>query len=156
MPKPTPELKRFATYIIIGLGTTLATWLTWNLLIFLNDRALGFDETIWFSISQYIASILLIYPSFYLNRIFTFKDKKDQSSDYKITTTKAYIVYITAPLIGSLLVFLINTVFPEFIAFEVLILGFALPFGKFFLQGLGLGAGVIINYFGQKFWIYRG
>jgi putative flippase GtrA len=152
---PKTELKRFASYVSIGLFTTLATWLVWNLLIFLNYKAFGVDEKIWFSISQYTASILLIYPSFYLNRIFTFKDKKDQSSDYKTTTFKAYIIYITAPLIGSLIIFLINTIFPNFMDFEILILEILLPFGKLFLQGLGLAIGVLINYFGQKFWIYK-
>ena len=152
---PKTELKRFASYVSIGLFTTLATWLVWNLLIFLNYKAFRVDEKIWFSISQYTASILLIYPSFYLNRIFTFKDKKDQSSDYKTTTFKAYIIYITAPLIGSLIIFLINTIFPNFMDFEILILEILLPFGKLFLQGLGLAIGVLINYFGQKFWIYK-
>jgi putative flippase GtrA len=152
---PKNELKRFASYISIGLFTTLATWLVWNLLIFLNHKAFGVDEKIWFSISQYTASILLIYPSFYLNRIFTFKDKKDQSSDYKTTTFKAYIIYITSPLIGSLIIFLINTIFPNFMDFEILILEILLPFGKLFLQGLGLAIGILINYFGQKFWIYK-
>jgi len=152
---PKIELKRFATYLIIGLFTTLSTWLVWNLLIFFNEKSFITDQKIWFSVSQYIASILMIYPSFYLNRVLTFKDKKDQSSDYKITTFKAYIIYITAPFIGSVVIFLINTIFPDFIDLQIFILGFLSPFGKLFLQAIGLGIGVFINYFGQKFWIYN-
>jgi putative flippase GtrA len=148
-------IKRFTKYLIIGVCTTFFTWLIWDLLIFLNDKTLEFNEKIWFSISQYTASILMIYPSFYFNRKWTFKDKKDQDSSYKISILKAYIIYIFAPILSSFMIFLINTIFPKFINFEILLLNILWPFGKLFLQVLGLAIGVIVNYFGQKLWIYK-
>jgi putative flippase GtrA len=150
-----PEINRIFKYLSIGIFTTFLTFLLWNLLIWVNDINFKFEAKNWFSISQYIASISLIYPSFYLNRRFTFADKKEQSKNSNSTILKAYLIYILAPLFGSIIIFLVNKLFPEFINFKFQIINFILPFGKFFLQGFGLALGVLINYFGQKFWLYK-
>jgi putative flippase GtrA len=149
------ETIRIFKYLSIGVFTTLLTFLLWNLLIWFNDNNFRFEVKNWFSVSQYIASISLIYPSFYLNRKFTFADKKEQSKNSNSTILKAYLIYILAPLFGSITIFCVNRLFPEFINFKLQIINFILPFGRFFLQVFGLFLGVLINYFGQKFWLYK-
>jgi putative flippase GtrA len=135
------ELKSLASYIIIGLFTTLITWLIWSFLYNLSN-SLDFDKEIRFSTSQFIASSSTIILSFYLNRIITFKDKARRHKQKRITVLNAVAIYLISPLTASLLTLLIQIILPGVFMDEI-------------LKVIGLATGMIINYTGQKFWIYR-
>lgn len=135
------EFKSLVSYIIIGLFTTLVTWLIWTFLFDLS-KGLDFDREIRFSSSQFIASSSTIILSFYLNRIITFKDKTRRHKKKRITVLNAAAIYLISPLTASLLTLLIQIILPGVFRDEI-------------LKVIGLAAGMIINYTGQKFWIYR-
>jgi putative flippase GtrA len=135
------ELKSLASYIIIGLFTTLITWLIWSFLYNLSN-SLDVDKEIRFSTSQFIASSSTIILSFYLNRIITFKDKARRHKQKRITVLNAVAIYLISPLTASLLTLLIQIILPGVFMDEI-------------LKVIGLATGMIINYTGQKFWIYR-
>ncbi len=146
------EWTRFLKYVGIGLLTTLATLFLWNLLIIISSST-GIDYKIRFSVAQYLASVLLIYPSFWLNRKITFKDKNDRHGGLRTSTVKAFVVYTISPLTGSLVTFILQSILPDI--FNPNWFAFGLKIGILSLQLIGVGVGVVINYFGQKLWIYK-
>jgi putative flippase GtrA len=135
------ELKSLASYIIIGLFTTLITWLIWTFLFYISTD-LNIDKEIRFSASQFIASFSTITLSFYLNRIFTFKDKARRHKRKRVTVLNAVMIYLISPLAASLLTLIIQLILPGIFMDEI-------------LKIIGLATGMVINYTGQKFWIYR-
>ncbi len=149
------ETKRVFKYIILGSLTTFLTWVLWNLLLILTKSVdFPFDQK--FSITQYVASFLMILPSFWLHRHFTFKDKNHRSKSISQNTLKAYLVYILSPLIASLCTFLVLQFFPLITDFSLSLTEiFSLPLGKWGLQFAGLLVGFVCNYLGQRLWIYE-
>jgi putative flippase GtrA len=135
------EVKSIASYIVIGLFTTLITWLIWTFLFHLSN-GLDADKEIRFSTSQFIASSSTIILSFYLNRIITFKDKARRHKQKRMTILNAIAIYLISPLTASLLTLLIQFILPGIFMDEI-------------LKIIGLATGMVINYTGQKFWIYR-
>jgi putative flippase GtrA len=146
--------KRFLSYVTIGLFTTFFVFIIWNVLIWLGKSFLQelIPFSVLFSVSQFVASIVMILPSFYLNRKITFQDK-NRKNNRLISTLKAYSIYILSPLIASLTTYLLQNIY-NFESLQIALI-FDIKIGRLFLQGLGLGIGMIINYFGQKFWIYK-
>jgi putative flippase GtrA len=144
---------QFTKYLSIGLLCTLLTWLLWNALIYLLTPILKLPFEYVFSISQYLAAFLMIFPSFYLNRRITFASQKRTDSSRITSVLKAYAVYLLSPLVASLLTFALQSVY-RFEAVSFTLVGVNILFGRFFLQGLGLACSMFINFFGQKFWIY--
>jgi len=150
------ENKRFVKYFLIGIYTTFITFLLWNFLLALTKfLPIGFEKR--FSVTQYLASFLMIFPSFWLHRQITFKDKTIRSN-FGYTTTKVYIIYIIAPLVASVFTYFCLLWFPYVVNFSVkfnLFLEYDLPLGKYFLQATSLAIGMLTNYSGQRFWVYK-
>ncbi|MEM1312731.1 MAG: GtrA family protein [Patescibacteria group bacterium] len=146
--------KRFSSYFVIGLLTTFITFLLWNVLIWLGNiffaDNLAFKTL--FSTSQFLASFIMIFPSFYLNRKITFGDKARKNSR-SITVVKAYTVYFLSTLLSSLVTFGMQFLF-NFEAIEILLF-INLKIGRHLLQLVGIVVSMFINFFGQKLWIYR-
>lgn len=140
------------SYLIVGIGCTFGVFLLWNVFIFLG-RPLISNYNILFSVSQYLAAFLMIFPSFYLNRKLTFGSKNFKNNSFKRSTIKAYTIYLLAPLIASLVTYLLQSIY-NFELVSIKQLGIDIKLGRFFLQFVGLAIGFAINYFGQKFWIY--
>jgi putative flippase GtrA len=146
--------KRFSSYFVIGLGTTLVTFLLWNLFIWVGKVI--FKDTLEFktifSFSQFLASFIMIFPSFYLNRKITFGDKARKNSK-TISVVKAYTVYFLSTVIASLTTYILQFYF-NFEALQIVLL-FDLKVGRLILQITGIIVGMFINFFGQKVWIYK-
>lgn len=155
------ESKKISIYIVIGIFTTLCTWLLWNLLIFLGNKYTNYNNELIFSASQYIAAFSLILPSFYLNRIFTFKNHEDKNTKIHFTALKAYTIYIASPMFASLITFFILKIYPDTLNIQLTYFDILpeviqqLSIGKLGLQALGLLTGMVLNYSGQRFWIYK-
>jgi putative flippase GtrA len=149
------ESKRLIKYVLVGLLTTGLTWLLWNGLLWVTSPlALGVEEK--FSATQYLASFLMIWPSFWLHGKVTFKDKEHRSTQAYRTTAKVFIVYICSPLVASLTTYLILSLFPGIISlFPIQAWGYQFALGKYLLQGFGLFVGMVGNYLGQRLWIYH-
>ena len=135
------EANRIKKYIIIGLFTTLITWIIWTVLFALS-WSIPADKEIRFSVSQFIAASSTVLVSFYLNRRITFKDKARRHEDKKITVLNVFAIYLASPLVASLLTYLIQIILPN-------------VFWDEFLKIIGLGTGMVINYSGQSLWIYK-
>jgi len=135
------EYKRLLKYIVIGIFTTLITWIIWTVLFNLSS-GLDINKEIRFSTSQFIASSSTILLSFYLNRKITFKDKARRHKQKRFTILNAFAVYLASPLLASLFTFLTQLLLPGIFNDEILKL-------------MGLAAGMVINYTGQRFWLYK-
>jgi putative flippase GtrA len=170
---------RIISYVCIGICTTLATFLLWNVLIFLTQNInlnwiwqIDFKQKV--SLTYLIASVSMIYPSFYLNRRITFSDKKIKDNSKIKTFSKVYLVYLCSPLVAAIISYFLQNLYN----FENLTIssqninnffgtsidnfskiGFLditeIRVGRYFLQGITLFCGMCINYFGQKKWVYR-
>ncbi|GAB4143370.1 MAG: hypothetical protein OHK0017_00650 [Patescibacteria group bacterium] len=112
------------------------------------------NEDAVFSVTQFVASTSMIYPSYYLNRIFTFKDKEHSDASGLKTIGKAFAIYLTAPLIASLITYLILQVY-NFQAVIWTLAGIEIKIGRYFLQGFAIVISVILNYNGQKLFLYK-
>lgn len=137
----SPEVQRIIKYISIGLFTTLITYLIWTLLLELTKN-FNLDKEIRFSGTQFIASSSTVLLSFYLNRKITFKDKTRRHSKKRITLINVAGLYLASPALASTLTYLIQIILPGIFMDEI-------------LKIIGLGAGMVINYSGQRFWIYK-
>ncbi len=147
---------RFLKYFLVGCVTTLMTFILWNFLL-QKSQFVAISLEYKFSVSQYLASFLMIFPSFWLHRQITFKDKTIRSN-FGYTTTKVYIIYIIAPLAASAFTYFCLLWFPYVVNFSVkfnLLLEHDLPLGKYFLQATSLAIGMLTNYSGQRFWVYK-
>jgi putative flippase GtrA len=146
--------KRFSSYFIIGLGTTFLTFLLWNLFIWFGKAI--FKDTLEFktifSFSQFLASFIMIFPSFYLNRKITFGDKARKNSK-TVSVVKAYTVYFLSTIMASLATYALQFYF-NFEGLQVVLL-FDLKVGRLVLQVIGIIVSMFINFFGQKVWIYK-
>jgi putative flippase GtrA len=99
----------------------------------------------------------MIFPSFWLHRHITFRDKTMRSA-FSYTTVKVYVVYILSPFVASIFTYYYLVWFPDIINFSVKVnwlLNYNLPLGKYFLQATSLAIGMLINYSGQRLWIYK-
>ncbi len=137
----SPEIQRIVKYICIGLFTTFITYIIWTALIELTKNV-NLDKEIRFSGSQFVASSSTILLSFYLNRRITFKDKARRHNKKRITLINVVGLYLASPALASLLTYLIQIILPGVFIDEL-------------LKIIGLGAGMVINYTGQRFWVYR-
>lgn len=135
------ETQRLIRYITIGIFTTLVTWIIWSTLFKFSQNT-NFDSNIRLSASQFIASCSTIPLSFYINRKVTFKDKKRRYESKKYTVLNVFALYLVSPAIASMLTYLIQLLLPGLLPIEILKL-------------IGLGAGMLLNYSGQKLWIYK-
>lgn len=151
------ESKRLIKYILIGIFTTLLTWIIWNLLysVLTTVNSDPNKKILLFSISQFLASFLIIYPSFWLNRRITFKDKTHRHSKKHLQILNIYLIYSLAPLLSSLIILIINYIFPNILNFQTIILFFNIEIGKLFLQFLGFGFAAVFNFSGQRLWLYK-
>jgi len=137
--KKYSEVKRFLSFFAIGLFTTFLTYLLWTLLFNLSG-IFELDKAVRFSGAQFISSFTIIFLSFYLNRIFTFKDRATKLKKFSHSLLSFYALYISSSILASLFTFTLQFLFP-ILNNEVLKL-------------LGLGFGMVYNYLGQKFLIY--
>jgi len=153
------ESKRFLKYVFIGIFTTLLTWIIWNSLYYMltNFDQNSNNRIVLFGISQFLASFIVIYPSFWLNRKITFKDKNQRHSKKRFQFLNIYLIYILAPLLSSLIIFIINSLFPKLLDFNLsqIYANYELEIGKLFLQILGFGLAAIFNFSAQRFWLYK-
>lgn len=149
-----------ASYISVGLFTTGGMWITWNVLYFLIPFVIPASRgsSVLFSSTQYIASVGWIFPSFYLNRKLTFRDKALTASK-AVTMGKVLFIYSIAPLIASLATFTIQKIIVtdlESIVFVIRmgVKTYNIPYLYFALQVVGIGIGLLLNFFGQYFLVY--
>ncbi len=150
------DIFRFFTYFLVGCATTLMTIALWNFLLQVS-QLVTVNLEYRFSVTQYLASFFMIFPSFWLHRYITFRDKTIRSN-FGYTTTKVYIIYIIAPLVASAFTYFCLLWFPQVVNFSVkfnLFLNDDLPLGKYFLQATSLAIGMLTNYSGQRLWIYK-
>lgn len=147
------NLLRLSSYISIGMIITLMVWITWNILYWLSSP-LKVDDNIRFSVAQYVSAVIFIFPSFWLNRRFTFKDKKDRHDSFAMTTARAYAIYLSSPLAASLVTYGIQFVWPWILKTSLMIAGYELPVGRLGLQVVGLSISLMMNYLGQMFLLY--
>lgn len=148
---------RLVSYAGIGLLTTGGMWLTWNVL-YTVGRNIGFESNVTFSVTQYMAAGLWIYPSFWLNRKLTFKDKQI-SQNKAATSLKVLLIYSGAPFIASLTTFIIQLIIGADIESFRFIFDLGgnrheIPYLYFILQGFGMGLSLILNFVGQYFLVY--
>lgn len=137
----SPESKKLISYLIIGLGTTGLTWVLWTFFDFV--LRIGLELTIEQSLApaQFAASFLVIGASLYLNRKITFRAHARRHASKWVTAAHYYGVYTLGALLASLCTYLVSRYGPAF-PLEVIKLG-------------GLGVNVVINYLGQRFWIFK-
>jgi len=150
------DVIRLFRYFLVGCVTTLMTIVLWNFLLRVS-QLVAINLEYRFSVTQYLASFLMIFPSFWLHRYITFRDKTIRSA-FSYTTVKVYVVYILSPFVASIFTYYYLVWFPDIINFSAkvnLLLNYNLPLGKYFLQTTSLAIGMLINYSGQRLWIYK-
>lgn len=145
-------IRQVSKYLSVGGFCTLMVWILWNIFIFTLERGTKLDRDLIFSASQILSALLMIYPSFWLNSIFTFKDLNLKSSKRKVTA-KVCIIYILSPIVSTFLTFLLQSLIP-FDSFIIVILNQNIKIGLYLLQALALVFGMGLNFSGQKWWLY--
>jgi len=148
---------RLSSYIMVGLFTTGGMWITWNILYYFG-RMFDIDQNTVFSVTQYLASAIWIFPSFFINRKLTFKDKTISSSK-TLTAGKVIAIYNAAPLLSSLATYLIQIVVGldlDKMVIEMVILSrqVSIPYAYLGLQVVGIGLSLMLNFLGQYFLVY--
>jgi len=154
------HFERLAKYGSIGVFTTLGFFITWNVLIYLTkDLEISknnYEQVV--SISQYVASVSWIIPSFLLNRKLTFKDLIDNKKSLKRQMAQIFAIYNISPIIASAFTFLALKITPDAIRSLVLNFNFIdreiMPF-LFLLQIVGILINFTLNYLLQYIFVYR-
>ena len=135
------ELKKLCTYILIGLGTTGLTWLLWTFFNYVLQTSVPINPEQSLAFTQFAASFLVIGVSLYLNRKITFRTQARRHKSKWVTAAHYYGVYTLGALLASFCTYLVSRYGPT-LPLEVIKLG-------------GLGVNVVINYLGQRFWIFK-
>lgn len=154
------HFERLAKYGSIGVFTTFGFFVTWNVLIYLTkDLEISknnYEQVV--SISQYLASVSWIIPSFLLNRKLTFKDLIDSKKSLKRQMAQIFVIYNISPIIASSFTFLSLMAVPYAIQNFALNVSFIdreiMPF-LFLLQIVGILINFTLNYLLQYIFIYR-
>ena len=144
--------KKLLSYLIIGISCASGTFILSNLFILGYSKFAILNPAV-SSVCFFVASVIMILPSFFLNRKTTFGDKERKSSRVK-TILKAYSIYILSPLIASIITYLMQKSI-DFEAIDILINGFDFNYGRYFLQIVAIGISTVGNFLGQKLWIYK-
>jgi putative flippase GtrA len=140
--KNTKEQKRFLSYVVIGLFTTALTYLIWTIFIQIGFSTFPiFEKRFIVSVCQFLASLVVIGVSLYLNRKITFKDVSRKHKKKSTTIIHFYLLYGTNTLIASVITLIIQSMFP-FLFLEIV---------KF----IGIFVNMVLNYLGQKKIIYN-
>lgn len=154
------HIKRVSKYVIIGVFASLGMWITWNLLLMGFNRFDILPQPARLGTGYLIASLTWIYPSFYLNRLFTFKDKDLSSRLYSRTLTKVYAVYIASPLIATAIMQFVQTIIPdsvEQLSTTILLFDRSLNIAivAISIQLMYIGINFVCNYAGQLTLVYK-
>jgi putative flippase GtrA len=118
--------KEFTKYIIAGISAVATDFIAYRLLSLL----------LLISIAKTISYILGMVVAFYLNRTWTFKSKEKAHSDLM----KFIVLYTTSLALNVLTNHAMLYFIPTAITFAFLV---------------ATGVSVVINYIGQKFWVFK-
>jgi len=155
------HIKRASKYVMVGIFASGGMWITWNLIIAGFAGWSTVSEDIAESVGYVIAALIWIFPSFWLNRYFTFKDKDLASATYSRTLTKVYGVYIISPLIAAFTMFFVQLLIPQSIksfSIDVSTSGtgqLTIPIAAIFIQLCYIGINFVCNYVGQLTLVYK-
>jgi putative flippase GtrA len=139
--KNIQEYKKLISYIVIGLAMTFLTYKLWGLFGWLLLTSTTLSEHNSLSISYFIAAFLVIGVSLCLNRKITFKTQARRHESKMQTIVNFYGVYCVGALAGALVTF-VSSRYGSNISLNIIKLA-------------ALGSTVVINYLGQRFWIYK-
>lgn len=134
------ESKRIGGFLSVGLLTTFATYLFISFFnyIFTFIKPADFRS----SISYFLGAFLMIGVSLYLNRKVTFKKIQRRHEKKSTTIIHYYAIYTTTAFATSLFVYFIQQKLTFDHSFEI-------------IKIIGLCVNVILNYIGQRFWIFQ-
>jgi putative flippase GtrA len=149
-------IKQFGKFIVTGFINTGIDFGALYLLMVISEKNTGIYTFIFPAISFSIATI----NSFFLNRYWTFKQKKKQKKEKGIKDFAQFIsVTLVGLLINSGITYIISNFIPSFFGLGILNAYFApeeiqnlwVLFGK----ALATGVSLIWNFIGYKFWVFK-
>lgn len=135
------ESKHIASFLAVGLFTTFLMYVLWNFFIYLSNYQGLINEQKSISVSYFLAAFLVIGVSLYLNRKITFKHRQRRYLKKTTTIIQFYFIYTFGALIGALVVYLLQIILRS-VNIEI-------------IKILSLGINVMINYLGQRLWIFK-
>jgi putative flippase GtrA len=135
------ESRRFALYVVIGLITALLMYCLWGVFFWASQRLFPrLEEDLLFSGSQFLASGLVIFLSYYFNNRFTFADKQTRHAK-TFSVLNFYLLYGFSTTVSSVFTYALQNTIPN-LNLEIVKLA-------------GISVIVLINYSGQRLWLYR-
>jgi putative flippase GtrA len=132
------ESKRFSIYVVIGIALTILNYIMIGVIYSVLDN-LAFLHEATYSVSFFLGSMMVTSLSFIGNRKLTFRDKHRRHKNKWSTLGFFYLLYGSTALIVAFLSFVMQKFLPNLNILKI----------------VGISMATLLNYSGQKFFIYR-
>jgi putative flippase GtrA len=127
-------------FVIVGFGANILNWALWNVFRYFLLKFSGLDFSDVSAVANIPATLLTYIFSFSINKHFTFGQKTKKNNEILKFALISLCSFLVATLILKTLTLLNSQ--DVFIVNQIIYI-------------IGVLAGFIINYLGQKYWVFK-